>query len=69
MNAVAQVLEARGIAVALDSTEDRALLRGLSSEAVMAAALACTDAADFRRRLAEQGAGALSADGLPSGQG
>ena len=35
----------------------------------MAAALVCADMADFRRRLAEQGAGPLSADGLPSGQG
>ena len=54
MNAVAQVLEARGIAVALDGTEDRALLRRLSGEALMAAALACKDAADFRRRVGER---------------
>ena len=66
---VLTVLKARGIAAALDATEDRALLGGLSSEAVMAAALACTDAADFRRRLAAPGAGPLCADGLPSGQG
>ena len=67
---VLTVLKARGIAAALDATEDRALLGGLSSDGVMAAALACTDAADFRRRLVEQGAaGPLCADGLPSGQG
>ena len=65
---VLTVLKARGIAAALDATADRALLRALSGEAVMAAALACTDAADFRRRLAEQGAG-LCAGGPPSGQG
>ena len=68
MNAVAQVLEARGIAVALDAAEDRVLLGGLSDDAVMAAALACTDAADFRRRVGEQGAGSLSAGRLPPGR-
>ena len=69
IEAVAQVLEARGIAPALDATADRELLDGLSDDAVMEAAWACTDAADLRRRLAEQRAGPLSADGLPSGQG
>ena len=54
MNAVARVLEARGIAVALDAAEDRALLGGLSDDAVMAAALECADAGDFRRRIREQ---------------
>ena len=54
MNAVAQVLATRGIAVALDATEERELLGGLPGEAVIAAALACTDAADFRRRVREQ---------------
>ena len=63
MNAVAQVLEARGIAVVLDAAEDRALLGGLPDEAVMAAAFACTDAADFRRRLGARGAGSLRAGG------
>ena len=53
MNAVVRVLEVRGIAVALDAAEDRELLGGLSEDALMAAALACTDAADFRRRLGE----------------
>ena len=56
MNAVAQVLEARGIAAALDVTEDRELPGRLSGDALMAAAPACTDAADFRRRIREQGA-------------
>ena len=54
---VAAALRARGIESALDATADRALLGGLSGDALMAAALACTDAADFRRRIAEQGAG------------
>ena len=54
IEAVAQVLEARGIASALDAAEDRVLLGGLSSDALMAAALACTDEADFRKRIREQ---------------
>ena len=53
IEAVAQVLEARGIASALDAAEDGVLLGGLSSDALMAAALACTDAVDFRRRIGE----------------
>ena len=53
IEAVAQVLEARGIASALDAAEDRVLLGGLSSNSLMAAALACTDADDFRRRIGE----------------
>ena len=51
MDAVVRILEARGIAVALDTAEDRELLGGLSEDALIAAALACTDAADFRQRL------------------
>ena len=47
---VAAALRARGIEAALDATEDRDLLGGLSDDALMAAALACIDAADFRRR-------------------
>ena len=66
---VLTVLKARGIAVAPDLTELRALLGASSSETVMEAALACADAADLRRRLAEQGAGPLSAGGPPSEQG
>ena len=54
LEAVAQVLEARGLAAALDAREDRELLGGLSGDALVAAALACTDAADFRRRIREQ---------------
>ena len=51
MNAVVQVLEARGIAVTPDAAEDRELVAGVPGDALMAAALACTDAADFRRRV------------------
>ena len=54
MNAVVRVLEARGIAVTLDAAEDRELLGGLSEDALMAAALVCTNAADFRRRVLAQ---------------
>ena len=54
MQAAAQILEARGVAVALDVTEDRELSGGVSGEDLIAAALACTDAADFRRRLGER---------------
>ena len=54
MNAVVQVLEARGIAVALDAVEDRERLGALPGDALLAAALACTDAADFRRRIRER---------------
>ena len=57
MELVVAALRARGIESALDATADRALLGGLSGDALMAAALACTDAADFRRRIGEQGAG------------
>jgi Uma2 family endonuclease len=48
---VVALLEARGIVATLDSEEDRALFDALSAEALMAAALACSGAADFRRRL------------------
>ena len=51
---VLAVLKARGIEVALDFKEDRELFGGFSSEALMAAALACTGEADFRRRVREQ---------------
>ena len=53
MNAVAQVLDARGIAVALDAAEIRELVGAVPGDALIAAALACTDAADFRRRIGE----------------
>ena len=54
MELVAATLRARGIEVASDLTTDRALLSGLSGDALMAAALACTDELDFRRRIREQ---------------
>ena len=54
MEMVLAALRARGIEAALDATEDRELLGGLSAENLMAAALACTDATDFRRRVRER---------------
>ena len=54
LEALAQILEARGIAAALDAAEDRELLGALPDDALVAAALACTDAADFRRRIRER---------------
>ena len=54
---VLTVLRTRGIEPPFDVTEDRALLAGVAGEALMAAALACTDGADFRRRIGEQRAG------------
>ena len=68
MGMVAAALRARDIDAALDATQDRELLDGLSDEAVMAAALACTDAADFRRRVREQRARSFSTNGRPSGR-
>ena len=53
---VLAVLKARSIAVALDPTELRKLLGAVSGDVAMAAALACTDATDFRQRLGEQDA-------------
>ena len=54
MEAAAQVLEARGCGGALDMTRDRELCSGLPGRDLMAAALECTDSADFRRRIREQ---------------
>ena len=54
MDLMAAALRARGIEMALDLTEDRELFSGLSGEALMAASLACTGDADFRRRVREQ---------------
>ena len=48
---VRALLKARGIEVTSDFTEERELLGGVPDEALMAAALACTDEADFRRRV------------------
>ena len=53
---VVGVLRARGIEAALDAAEDRELVATAPGDALMAAALACTDAADFRRRVREQDA-------------
>ena len=55
MEMVVAALRARGIEAALDGTEDRTLLGGLLGDALMEAALACSDAADFRRRVGERG--------------
>ena len=51
LEAVVQVLEARGIAVVPETTKSRELLGSVSGKDLIAAALACTDAADFRRRV------------------
>ena len=51
---VRAVLRARGIEAALDSSEDWALFGALPAEILMAAALACTGEADFRRRVRER---------------
>ena len=55
MDAVVATLRARGIEVAWVRTEGRGLLAGLPIEPLMAAALACTDETDFRRRIREAG--------------
>ena len=49
--AVVAALRARGIDVPADDASDADLLAGRSIEAAMAAAMACSDAADFRRRV------------------
>ena len=51
---VLTVLRARGIEVTTDLAELRGLLGALSGDGAMEAALTCTDAADFRRRIREQ---------------
>ena len=48
---VRAVLRARGIEAALASEEDRALFGEVPAEVLVAAALACTGEADFRRRV------------------
>ena len=57
MEAVAAVLRARGIEVARDPAgnpvEDPAFAHGLSDDALMAEAVACTSESDFRRRVRE----------------
>ena len=47
---VRAVLAGRGIEAALDAAEDRELIGALPVETLVAAALACTGEADFRRR-------------------
>ena len=51
LEAVAAALRARGIEVAADFARDDGPLAGHSIESLMAAALACTGEADFRRRI------------------
>ena len=51
---VVGALRVRGIEAALDAAQDRALLAGVPGDALMEAALSCTDAADFRRRIRER---------------
>ena len=51
---VVAMLRARGIEAAPDVTAEREFLGRLPDDVLMAAALACTDAADFRRRLRAQ---------------
>ena len=51
---VRAVLRARGIEAALGSPEDRELFGALPVEVLMAAALACSGEADFRRRVWER---------------
>ena len=53
---VLTVLKARGVAVTRDPTALRELLGAVSGDAAMAAAMACTDVADFRRRVLERDA-------------
>ena len=53
LEAVAGLLRARGIEVSPAFTADFDLLAGRPVDALMAVALACTDEADFRRRLRE----------------
>ena len=50
---VLTVLKARGIAVSVDLAEYRECFAASSSEALVEAAMACTDEADFRRRARE----------------
>ena len=60
---VLAVLNARGIAVTRGPAALHDLLGPLSSDAAMEAALACTDAADFRRRVRAPARAATQGDG------
>ena len=53
IEAVTATLRARGIEVSVGFTEDQGLFAEKSIELLMAAAVACTDEADFRRRIGE----------------
>ena len=53
VEAVIGTLRARGIAVSGDLSQEHGLLAEQPIESLMAAALACTDEADFRRRIRE----------------
>ena len=54
MDAVADTLASREIKLTLDMTKHRELCSAIPGAVVVAAALACTDEADFRRRIHEQ---------------
>ena len=54
MDAVADVLASRGIELTGEMTKYRELCSAIPGTVVVAAALACTDEADFRRRIREQ---------------
>ena len=53
MDAVAELLASRGIELTPELAQYRELCGGIPGKTVMGAALACTDEADFRRRLRE----------------
>ena len=53
VDAVADILASREIKLTLDMTKHRELCSAIPGAVVVAAALACTDEADFRRRLRE----------------
>ena len=54
MDAVVDVLASRGIGMTLEMTQYRELCNAIPGAVVVAAALACTDEADFRRRIRER---------------
>ena len=54
MDAVSDVLASRGIELTGEMTKYRELCSAIPGAVVVAAALACTDEADFRRRIREQ---------------
>ena len=62
---VLAVLKARGIEVTSELVEPRELLGALSGDAAMAAALACTDEAEFRRRVRERRTRSALVNGTP----